>query len=45
MEDRSVFRSNGIPMVGWRMIMQSTANVIELSEAVQVELNAYKVPA
>ncbi|MEL7981499.1 efflux RND transporter permease subunit [Vreelandella titanicae] len=37
-EDRSVFRSNGIPMVGLGMIMQSTANVIELSEAVQVEL-------
>ncbi|MGO1603374.1 MAG: efflux RND transporter permease subunit [Halomonas sp.] len=37
-EDRSVFRSNGVPMVGLGMIMQSTANVIELSEAVQVEL-------
>lgn len=37
-EDRSVFRSNGIPMVGLGMIMQSTANVIELSEAVQIEL-------
>lgn len=37
-EDRSVFRSNGVPMVGLGMIMQSTANVIELSEAVQIEL-------
>ncbi|MGO1773334.1 MAG: efflux RND transporter permease subunit [Halomonas sp.] len=37
-EDRSVFRSNGVPMVGLGMIMQSTANVIELSEAVRVEL-------
>ncbi|GEN28858.1 multidrug transporter [Halovibrio variabilis] len=37
-EDRSVFRSNGMPMVGLGMIMQSTANVIELSDAVQVEL-------
>jgi multidrug efflux pump len=37
-EDRSVFRSNGVPMVGLGLIMQSTANVIELSEAVQVEL-------
>ena len=37
-EDRSVFRANGIPMVGLGMIMQSTANVIELSEAVQGEL-------
>ncbi|HBQ06493.1 MAG TPA: multidrug transporter AcrB, partial [Halomonas sp.] len=32
-EDRSVFRANGVPMVGLGMIMQSTANVIELSEA------------
>lgn len=37
-EDRSVFRSNGVPMVGLGMIMQSTANVVELSEAIQVEL-------
>lgn len=37
-EDRSVFRSNGVPMVGLGLIMQSTANVIELSEAVQQEL-------
>lgn len=37
-EDRSVFRSNGVPMVGLGMIMQSTANVVELSEAVQAEL-------
>ncbi|MGP9633331.1 efflux RND transporter permease subunit [Halomonas sp. AOP43-A1-21] len=37
-EDRSVFRANGIPMVGLGMIMQSTANVIELSSAVQREL-------
>ncbi|MFC7368066.1 efflux RND transporter permease subunit [Vreelandella zhaodongensis] len=37
-EDRSVFRANGVPMVGLGMIMQSTANVIELSEAVQQEM-------
>ncbi|HBP80696.1 MAG TPA: multidrug transporter AcrB, partial [Halomonas sp.] len=37
-EDRSVFRANGVPMVGLGVIMQSTANVIELSEAVQEEL-------
>ncbi|CAM3561607.1 efflux RND transporter permease subunit [Halomonas sp. FME1] len=37
-EDRTVFRSNGVPMVGLGMIMQSTANVIELSDAVKIEL-------
>lgn len=37
-ENRSVFRANGIPMVGLGMIMQSTANVIELSDAVKQEL-------
>ncbi|MEA2119433.1 efflux RND transporter permease subunit [Halovibrio sp. HP20-50] len=37
-EDRTVFRSNGMPMVGLGLIMQSTANVLELSNAVQVEL-------
>lgn len=42
-EDRSVFRSNGVPMVGLGMIMQSTANIIELSEAVQLELERLQV--
>ncbi|CAN0570599.1 unnamed protein product, partial [Ectocarpus sp. 12 AP-2014] len=42
-EDRSVFRSNGVPMVGLGMIMQSTANIIELSEAVQQELERLQV--
>ncbi|SJN11025.1 RND multidrug efflux transporter; Acriflavin resistance protein [Halomonas citrativorans] len=37
-EDRSVFRANGIPMVGLGIVMQSTANVIELSSAVRNEL-------
>ncbi|MBE0403794.1 efflux RND transporter permease subunit [Halomonas citrativorans] len=37
-EDRSVFRANGIPMVGLGIVMQSTANVIELSSAVRHEL-------
>ncbi|MCP1325358.1 efflux RND transporter permease subunit [Halomonas sp. 707D4] len=37
-EDRSVFRANGVPMVGLGIIMQSTANVLALSEAVQEEL-------
>ncbi|UYG01048.1 efflux RND transporter permease subunit [Halomonas sp. GD1P12] len=37
-EDRSVFRANGVPMVGLGVIMQSTANVLALSEAVQGEL-------
>ncbi|MCO7246217.1 efflux RND transporter permease subunit [Halomonas sp. Mc5H-6] len=37
-EDRTVFRANGTPMVGLGMIMQSTANVVELSGAVRQEL-------
>ncbi|QNI03510.1 efflux RND transporter permease subunit [Halomonas sp. SH5A2] len=37
-EDRTVFRANGVPMVGLGMIMQSTANVVELSGAVRQEL-------
>lgn len=37
-EDRSIFRANGIPMVGLGIVMQSTANVVELSSAVQHEL-------
>ncbi len=37
-EDRTVFRANGVPMVGLGMIMQSTANVVELSKAVRQEL-------
>ncbi|EPC02465.1 multidrug transporter [Litchfieldella anticariensis FP35 = DSM 16096] len=37
-EDRSMFRANGIPMVGLGMIKQSTANVLELSQGVVAEM-------
>ncbi|MFC3283385.1 efflux RND transporter permease subunit [Litchfieldella rifensis] len=37
-EDRSVFRANGIPMVGLGMMKQSTANVLELSQGVAAEM-------
>ncbi|WP_136253812.1 efflux RND transporter permease subunit [Onishia niordana] len=37
-EERTVFRGNGVPMVGLGMIKQSTANVLELSQGVRAEL-------
>lgn len=37
-EDRSVFRANGVPMVGLGIMKQSTANVLEVSKGVQAEL-------
>ncbi|MGL6252501.1 MAG: efflux RND transporter permease subunit, partial [Billgrantia desiderata] len=37
-DDRSVFRANGVPMVGLGIMMQSTANVLELSQGVQAEM-------
>ncbi|PXX97370.1 efflux RND transporter permease subunit [Halomonas sp. LBP4] len=37
-EDRTVFRSNGTPLVGLGMMKQSTANVLELSRGVQAEM-------
>ncbi|MFQ3786860.1 efflux RND transporter permease subunit [Halomonas sp. A29] len=37
-DDRSIFRANGVPMVGLGMMMQSTANVLELSQGVQAEM-------
>ncbi|APX93880.1 multidrug transporter AcrB [Halomonas sp. 1513] len=37
-EDRSVFRANGVPMVGLGMIKQSTANVLEVSQGVTAEM-------
>ncbi|RTQ99630.1 efflux RND transporter permease subunit [Halomonas nitroreducens] len=36
-EERTLFRGNGLPMVGLGMIKQSTANVLALSEAVKAE--------
>ncbi|KAA0011324.1 efflux RND transporter permease subunit [Billgrantia pellis] len=37
-EDRSIFRANGVPMVGLGIMKQSTANVLEVSQGVQTEL-------
>ncbi|WP_346797544.1 efflux RND transporter permease subunit [Halomonas sp. Bachu 37] len=37
-EERTVFRGNGVPMVGLGMIRQSDANVLELSQAVIAEM-------
>ncbi|MDI5987040.1 efflux RND transporter permease subunit [Halomonas sp. M4R5S39] len=37
-DDRSMFRANGVPMVGLGMMQQSTANVLELSQGVQAEM-------
>ncbi|MBA2780202.1 efflux RND transporter permease subunit [Billgrantia kenyensis] len=38
-EDRSIFRANGVPMVGLGIMKQSTANVLEVSQGVQAELD------
>ncbi|MFY0991581.1 efflux RND transporter permease subunit [Halomonas sp. C05BenzN] len=37
-EDRTLFRANGTPLVGLGMMKQSTANVLELSRGVQAEM-------
>ncbi|MFP4263138.1 MAG: efflux RND transporter permease subunit [Halomonas sp.] len=37
-EERTIFRGNGIPMIGLGMMKQSTANVLEISEGVQAEM-------
>ncbi|MDC8802581.1 efflux RND transporter permease subunit [Halomonas pacifica] len=37
-EERTIFRGNGTPMVGLGMMKQSTANVLEISEGVQAEM-------
>ncbi|MCE8015767.1 efflux RND transporter permease subunit [Halomonas sp. MCCC 1A17488] len=42
-DDRSIFRANGVPMVGLGMMMQSTANVLELSQGVQAEMQRLQV--
>lgn len=42
-DDRSVFRANGVPMVGLGIMMQSTANVLELSQGVQEEMDRLQV--
>ncbi|XKH59304.1 efflux RND transporter permease subunit [Halomonas sediminis] len=37
-EERTIFRGNGVPMVGLGMMKQSTANVLELSQGVKAEM-------
>ena len=37
-EERTVFRGNGVPMVGLGMIKQSTANVLDLAQGVRAEM-------
>ena len=37
-EDRTIFRGNGVPMVGLGMMKQSTANVLEISEGAKAEM-------
>ncbi len=37
-EERTIFRGNGTPMVGLGMMKQSTANVLEISEGVKAEM-------
>ncbi len=37
-EERTIFRGNGTPMVGLGMVKQSTANVLEISREVQAEM-------
>ncbi|WP_027962738.1 efflux RND transporter permease subunit [Halomonas halodenitrificans] len=37
-EERTIFRGNGTPMVGLGMVKQSTANVLEISREVQDEM-------
>ncbi|MCG7600846.1 efflux RND transporter permease subunit [Halomonas sp. McH1-25] len=37
-ETRTLFRGNGTPMVGLGMMRQSTANVLEISQAINAEL-------
>lgn len=37
-EERTIFRGNGVPMVGLGMRKQSTANVLEISREVQAEM-------
>nr|WP_298412212.1 efflux RND transporter permease subunit [uncultured Halomonas sp.] len=37
-EERSLFRGNGVPVVGLGMIKQSTANLMALSEGVKAEM-------
>ncbi|MCI0510544.1 multidrug efflux pump [Chromohalobacter marismortui] len=37
-EERSLFRGNGIPMVGLGIMKQSTANILEVSQGVKAEM-------
>ncbi|MGM0521741.1 MAG: efflux RND transporter permease subunit [Pseudomonadota bacterium] len=37
-EERTIFRGNGVPMVGLGLMKQSTANVLEISQGAQAEM-------
>ncbi|MCK0743930.1 efflux RND transporter permease subunit [Chromohalobacter nigrandesensis] len=37
-EERSLFRGNGVPMVGLGVMKQSTANILEVSQGVKAEM-------
>ncbi|MEQ7871963.1 efflux RND transporter permease subunit [Chromohalobacter salexigens] len=37
-EERSLFRGNGVPMVGLGIMKQSTANILEVSQGVKAEM-------
>ncbi|MBS9405247.1 efflux RND transporter permease subunit [Halomonas sp. TRM85114] len=37
-EERTIFRGNGVPMVGLGMMKQSTANVLEISKGAKAEM-------
>ncbi|APE31819.1 multidrug transporter AcrB [Halomonas aestuarii] len=37
-EERTIFRGNGVPMVGLGLMKQSTANVLEISEGAKAEM-------
>ncbi|MDX1465308.1 MAG: efflux RND transporter permease subunit, partial [Halomonas sp.] len=38
-EERTIFRGNGVPMVGLGLMKQSTANVLEISKGAQAEMD------
>jgi len=41
-EERSLFRGNGVPMVGLGIMKQSTANILEVSQGVKAEMERLK---
>ncbi|WP_280567670.1 efflux RND transporter permease subunit [Chromohalobacter sp. 296-RDG] len=41
-EERSLFRGNGVPMVGLGVMKQSTANILEVSQGIKAEMERLK---